>query len=132
MKALLIFTCLLITLNSSAQKTIPVKNAHELAVAMDNGSFVGTSDLGASVRISEYPEHIMIKNYTANSEIKITNKTKEEKTTEKATGIIYTGNYRSHSTKITMIVQGDKIRAKVSVGEQRMVVVGVIKSKPAN
>jgi hypothetical protein len=132
MKTLLFFTCLLITLNSFAQKTIQVKNAHELAVAMNDGNFVGTSDIGATVRISELPEHLIVKNYTANSELKITNKTKEEKTTSKATGIIYTGNYKSHPVKITMIVQDDKIRAKVSVGEQRMVVVGVIKSKPVN
>jgi hypothetical protein len=99
---------------------------------MNNGNFVGTSGIGATVRISEFPEHIIVKNYTANSELKITEKTKEQKTPSKATGIIYTGNYKSHSVKITMIVQGDKISAKVSVGEQRMVVVAVIKSKPAN
>ena len=132
MKTLLIFTCLLATLYSFTQKTIQVKNARELAVAMNNGNFVGTSDLGATVKISEFPKHVIVKNFTANSEIKIMNKTKEEKTTSKATGIIYAGNYKSHSAKITMIVQGDKIRAKVSVGEQRMVVVGVINSKPAN
>ena len=132
MKTLLFFTCLLATYSSFAQKTIPVKNAHELAVAMNNGNFVGTSDIGASVRISELPEHIIVKNYTANSELKITKETKEEKTTSKATGIIYTGNYKIHPVKITMIVQGDKIRAKVAVGEQRMVVVGVIKTRPTN
>lgn len=132
MKFFIIFSCLVISLYSFAQKKILVKNAHELAVAMNEGSFVGTSDLGATVKISEFPEHVIIKNFTANSEIKLTNKTKEEKTTEKATGIIYSGNYKSHSARITMIVQGDKIRAKVLIGEQRMVVVGVVKSKPAN
>jgi len=132
MKTLLIFACLLIFFTALAQKTIIVKNAHELAVAMDEGSFVGTSDIGASVRISEFPEHVIIKNYTSNSEIKITNKKREEKTTEKAAGIVYSGNYRSHPAGITMVIQDDKIRARIRIGEQKMVVVGVIKSRPAN
>ena len=128
MKGIIFITCLIISFNSLAQKKIAVKNAHELSVAMSNGSFVGTSDIGASVRITEFPEHVIVKNYTSNSEIKITNKTKEEKTTTKATGIIYNGNYKSHSARITMVIQDDKIRARIIVGEQKMVVVGVIRS----
>ena len=128
MKTLLIFTLIAISLNSFAQKTIPIKNAHDMALAMDNGSFVGTSSDGASVRISEFVDHIILKNYTANSEIKITDKKREEKTTEKATGLAYSGNYKSHPVGITMVVQDDKIRARIRIGEQKMVVVGVVKS----
>ena len=128
MKGIIFIACLIISFNSLAQKKIVVKNAHELSVAMSSGSFIGTSDIGASVRITEFPEHVILKNYTSNSEIKITNKTKEEKTTTKATGIIYNGNYKSHSARITMVIQDDKIRARIIIGEQKMVVVGVIKS----
>lgn len=120
--------CFVLGFSSYAQKAIPVKTAHDLAVAMDNGSFVGTSDVGASVRISEFPDYVLIKNYTANSELKITEKVKEEKTTDKATGILYTGKYYTHPAKITMVLQGDKIRARITVGEQKMVIVGVVKS----
>lgn len=130
MKALLIFACLIISINSLAQKKINVTNAHEMAKAMDEGSFVGTSSDGATVRISEFPEHILIKNYTSNSEIKITNKKREEKTTAKATGLAYSGNFKTHNAGITMVVQDDKIRARIRIGEQKMVVVGVIKSNP--
>lgn len=132
MKTLLVITCLLFSLNTFAQKNVVVKNAHELAVAMDNGSFVGTSDIGATVRISEQPEHIIIKNYTSNSEIKITNWEKEEKTTEKAAGIIYSGVFKSHPARITMVLQEDKIRARIRIGEQKMVVVGVVKASASN
>ena len=131
MKALVMFICLVISFNSFAQKTIVVRNAHDLAVGMNDGSFVGTSDLGASVRISEFEDHVIIKNYTSNSEIKITEKTKEEKTTEKATGIIYSGKFNTHPARITMVLQEDKIRARIRIGDQKMVVVGVIKSRPA-
>ena len=130
MKKLLIFACLAISFNSLAQKKIAVAAAHELAVAMNEGSFVGISDVGASVRISEFPDHVIIKNYTSNSEIKITDKVKEEKTTEKATGIIYAGNFKTHLARITMVIQEDKIRARIRIGEQKMVVVGIIKYNP--
>lgn len=52
MKNLLIISCLFFSYNTIAQKTVVVQNAHELAVAMDDGSFVGTSDIGATIRIS--------------------------------------------------------------------------------
>jgi len=129
MKGILFIACLLLSFASLAQKKITVKNAHELALAMDNGSFVGTSSVGATVRISEFPEHVIIKNYTSNSEIKIINKKREEKTTEKAAGIVYSGNYKSHKAGITMVIQDDKIRARIRIGEQKMVIVGVVKSK---
>ena len=128
MKVLLVFSLLLISIHAIAQKKIIIKNAHEMALAMDQGSFVGTSDIGAAVRISEFPEHVIIKNYTANSEIKITEKVREEKTTDKATGIIYSGKFKTHPARITMVVQEDKIRARIRIGEQKMVVVGVIQS----
>ena len=131
MKAILCVTLLFFSINSFAQKKIPVTNASEMAKAMDHGSFVGTSSDGATIRISEFPDHLLIKNYTSNSEIKIINKKREEKTTAKATGLAYSGNYKSHNAGITMVVQDDKIRARIRIGEQKMVVVGVIKSKDA-
>lgn len=131
MKTLLITACLFFSQIAFAQKTIAVKNAYELAVAMDEGSFVGTSDIGATVRISEFPEYVIIKNYTSNSEIKITNKKREEKTTEKAAGIIYSGEFKTHPARITMVLQDDKIRVRIRIGEQKMVVVGVVKSSPS-
>lgn len=132
MKNLLIILCLFFSFSTIAQKTVVVKNAHEIAVAMDDGSFMGTSDIGATVRISEHPEHVIIKNYTSNSEIKITNWEKEEKTTEKATGIIYSGVFKNHPARITMVLQDDKIRARIRIGEQKMVVVGVVKAGASN
>ena len=131
MKTAFIFVLFFFSLNAFAQKKINVTNAQEMAVAMDNGSFVGTSSDGATVRISEFSEHVIIKNYTSNSEIKIENKKREEKTTAKATGLAYTGKYKTHNAGITMVVQEDKIRARIRIGEQKMVVVGVIKSNPS-
>ena len=128
MKNILYIICFVLGHSLYAQKVIPVKTAHELAVAMDNGSFVGISDVGATVRISEFPDHLIIKNYTANSELEITNKVREEKTTEKATGLLYTGKFHAHPVKITMVIQDKKIRARIIVGEQKMVVVGEVKS----
>lgn len=125
---MLFFICFGLGISSFAQKVIPVNTAHELAEAMKIGSFVGTSDVGATVRISEFSEYVMVKNYTANSELKITDKSKEEKTTEKAKGLLYTGKFHAYPAKITMVILKDKIRARVIVGEQKMVVFGVIKS----